>query len=58
MCMHHITPCSPCITLFNYGHLLHIRVDHGKTKTENQVEQVHWVFGDPQVSSCEDIEIA
>jgi hypothetical protein len=50
--MHHIVLCTPCITLFNCGHLLHIQVDHGETKTENQVEQVQWMFGDPQASSC------
>jgi hypothetical protein len=27
-------------------------------KTENQLEQVQWVFADPQVSSCEDTNIA
>jgi hypothetical protein len=27
--MHHIALCTPCIALVNYGHLLHIRVDHG-----------------------------
>jgi hypothetical protein len=56
--MHHIVLCTPCIALFNCDHLLHIRVDHGETKTENQAEQVQWVFGDPQASSCEDINIS
>jgi hypothetical protein len=26
-------------------------------KTDNQTEQVQWVFGDPQASSCEDANI-
>jgi hypothetical protein len=50
--MHHIVLFTPCIALFNCVHLLHIQVDHGETKTENQVEQVQWMFGDPQASSC------
>jgi hypothetical protein len=58
MFMHHIALCTPCIALFNYGHLLHIRVDHGETKTKNQAEQVQWVFEDPQASSYEDTNIA
>jgi hypothetical protein len=56
--MHHIVLCTPCIALFNCGHLLHIRVDHVEPKTENQAEQVQWVFRDPQASSCKDIDIA
>jgi hypothetical protein len=56
--MHHIVLYTPCIALFNCGHLLHIQVDHGETKIENQVEQVQWVFGDPQASSCEDTNIS
>jgi hypothetical protein len=56
--MHHIILCTSCITLFNCGHVLHIWVDHVETKTENQAEQVQWVFGDPQASSCEDTDIA
>jgi hypothetical protein len=56
--MHHIVLCTPCIALFNCGHLLHIRVDHVEPKTENQAEQVQWVFKDPQASSCNDIDIA
>jgi hypothetical protein len=31
---------------------------HVKPKTEDQVEQVQWVFGDPQASSYEDTKIA
>jgi hypothetical protein len=56
--MHHIVLCTPYIALLNCGHLLHIRVDHGKTKTENRAEQVQWVFEDPQALSCEDADIA
>jgi hypothetical protein len=57
MIMHHIALCTPCIALCNYDHLLHIRVDHVEPKTENQAEQVQWVFRDPQASSCEDTDI-
>jgi hypothetical protein len=32
--MHHITLCTPCIALFNCGHLLHMRVDHVEPKIE------------------------
>jgi hypothetical protein len=56
--MHHIALYTPCILLFNYGHLLHIQVDHVELKTKNQAEQVQWVFGDPQASSYEDTDIA
>jgi hypothetical protein len=52
--MHHVALCTPCITLFNCGHLLHMQVDHA----EFQVEQVRWVFRGPQASSCEDTNIA
>jgi hypothetical protein len=44
--MHRIVLCTPCITLFNCDHLLHIRVDHVEPKTENQVKQVQWMFRD------------
>jgi hypothetical protein len=37
---------------------MHIRVDHAEPKTEIQAEQVQWVFGGPQASSCEDANIA
>jgi hypothetical protein len=56
--MHHIALCTPCIALFNYDHLLHIRVDHMEPKMKNRAEQVQWVFGDPQAPSCEDTDIA
>jgi hypothetical protein len=42
--MHNIALCTPCTTLFNYDHLLHIQVDHVEPKMENQAEQVQWVF--------------
>jgi hypothetical protein len=58
MIMHHIVLCTPCIILFNYDHLLHIRVDHVEPKMEDQTEQVQLMFGDPQASSCEDTNIA
>jgi hypothetical protein len=56
--MHHIALCTLCIALFDCGHLLHIRVDHVEPRTEDQVEQVQWVFGDLQASSVEDTNIA
>jgi hypothetical protein len=56
--MHHISLCTAYIALFNCGHLLHKRVDHVEPKTENQAEQVQWVFRDPQTSSYEDTNIA
>ncbi len=55
--MHHIALCTSCIALFNCGHLLHIRVDHAEPESEFQAEQVQWVFGGPQASSCEDANI-
>jgi hypothetical protein len=58
MVMQHITLCTPCIALFNCGHLLRIRIDHVEPRTEDQAEQVQWVFRDPQASSCEDTSIA
>jgi hypothetical protein len=57
MIMHHITLCTLCIALFNYGHLLHIRVDHAEPKSGFQAEQVRWVFGGPQASCSEDANI-
>jgi hypothetical protein len=56
--LHHIIVCTPCIVVFNCGHLLHIRVDHVEPKTENQAEQVQWVFRGPQSSSGEDTNLA
>jgi hypothetical protein len=32
-------------------------IDPVESKTEIQVEQVQWVFGGPQTSSCEDANI-
>jgi hypothetical protein len=55
--MHHIALCTPCIALFNCGHLLLIRVDHVELKTKNQAEQVQWVFEGPQASSGEDTNL-
>jgi hypothetical protein len=56
--MHHIALCTTCFELFNCGHLLHIQVEHMEPKMKNQTEQVQWVFRDPQVSRCEDTDIA
>jgi hypothetical protein len=36
---------------------MHIQVDHTELKMEIQAEQVQWVFGGPQASSCEDDNI-
>jgi hypothetical protein len=36
---------------------MHIQVDHTKPNTKIQAEQVQWVFGGPQASSCEDANI-
>jgi hypothetical protein len=41
MIMHHISLCISCIALYNYGHLLHIRVDHVEPKTENGCSEIH-----------------
>jgi hypothetical protein len=57
MIMHHIVPCTPCIALFNCGHILHIRVDHVKPQSEFQVEQVRRVFEGPHASSDKDANI-
>jgi hypothetical protein len=48
--MYHIELCTPCIAHFNVTHLLHILVDHAEPKSENQAEQVQWVFRLPQAS--------
>jgi hypothetical protein len=39
------------VTIFAYT------IDHVEMKTENQAEQVQWVFRDLQASSCEDANI-
>jgi hypothetical protein len=56
--MHHITLCTQCIALVNYGHLLHMRVDHVEPESEFQAEQVQWTFGGPQAPSVVDANIA
>jgi hypothetical protein len=56
--MHHLALCTPCIALVNYGHLLHMRVDHAKPKSKVQAEQeVQWVFGGPKAPSVMDANI-
>jgi hypothetical protein len=52
--MHHIALCTTCITLFNYDHPLHIRVDHVESKTVIQAKKIQCVLRGPQASSCED----
>jgi hypothetical protein len=56
--MHHIALCTPCITLFNCGHLLHMRVDHAKPKSEIQEVQSSGEYDGPQVTSCVDSNLA
>jgi hypothetical protein len=56
--MHHIALCTPCITLVNGGHVLHMRVDHAEPESEFHAKQVQWAFGGPQASSGEDTNIA
>jgi hypothetical protein len=55
--MHYITLYTPCITLFNCDHLLHVLVDHVESESKFQVEQVQWVFGGSQASSGEDTNL-
>jgi hypothetical protein len=57
MILYHIALYTPCIALFNCGHLFAYTLDHAKPKMKIQVEQVQWVFGDIQASSCEDANI-
>jgi hypothetical protein len=55
--MHHIVLCTPSlhyliVVIFTYT---------GRSRGDedgNQAEQVQWVFGDPQASSCENTDIA
>jgi hypothetical protein len=55
--MHHIALYTPCITLVNYGHVLHILVDDAKLEMKIRAEQVQWVFGGPQASSGDDTNL-
>jgi hypothetical protein len=55
--MHHIILCTPCIALVNYGHLLHMWVDHAEPKSEVQAERVQKEYDGTQASSCEDTNI-
>jgi hypothetical protein len=57
MIMHHNELCTPCVALVNSGHLFAYTMEHMEPKTEIQVQQVHVVFGGPQVSCCEDANI-
>jgi hypothetical protein len=43
---------------FDFGHLLHIRLDHAEPKTEIQAGQVQGAFGGPQAPSVMDANIA
>jgi hypothetical protein len=56
--MHHIVLCTPYISLVNYGHILHIRVDHAELESELQMKQVRRVFKGLQASSGEDTNLA
>jgi hypothetical protein len=55
--IYYIVFCITCITLFNCGYFLYIWIDHTELESENQAEQVQWVFGGPQASSCDDANI-
>jgi hypothetical protein len=55
--MHHITFCTPCITIFNYDHLLHMRVDHVEPKSGIQMGQVQKEYDGPQMLSCMDTNL-
>jgi hypothetical protein len=57
MFMHHIALCTPYIALFNFGHLLHKRVNHAEPKPEIQAERVQKVYDGPQASSCMDTNL-
>jgi hypothetical protein len=57
MFMHHIALCTPCIALFDCGHLLHMWLDHVELKSEIQAEQVQKEYDGPQVPSCEGANI-
>jgi hypothetical protein len=46
--MYHTALCTPCIALFNCGHL------HVQLKTDNEAEQVQWVFG---IHKCQVVTI-
>jgi hypothetical protein len=52
--IHHIALCTPCIVIFNYGHLLHVRVDDAEPKSEIQAEQVQKEYDGPQAPSSMD----
>jgi hypothetical protein len=43
---------------FNYGHLLHMRVDHAEQKSEIQMERVQKEYDGPQAPSCMDTNLA
>jgi hypothetical protein len=57
MMMHHIALFTPCIALFDCGHLLHIWVDHAEPESKFQAEQVQWAFGDSLASSGGDTNL-
>jgi hypothetical protein len=57
MFMHHIALCTPCISLVNCGHLLHMCVDHVEPKSEVQAEQVQKEYDGPQAPSCKNANI-
>jgi hypothetical protein len=50
--IHHTALYTSCIAHFNIGSYLCT-----EPKTEIQVEQVQWVFGSPQASSCDGANI-
>jgi hypothetical protein len=44
-------------TMLCSAHLYSYTLDHVEPKSQIQAEQVQWVFGGPQASSCEDANI-
>jgi hypothetical protein len=56
--MHIIALCTPCIILFNCGHLLHMRVYHAEHKSKIQAKRVQTEYDGPPATSCMDTNLA
>jgi hypothetical protein len=56
--MHHITLLHSMHCTILIVSIFAYMIDHAEPKTKIQAEQVQWVFEGPQVSSCEDANIA
>jgi hypothetical protein len=50
MIMQHLALCTPCIALVNYGHLLHMWLNHAESEFEEPTEQ-------PQVEDFTNLEL-